>query len=70
MDIKGKTSQLKVNLVDYLENHMVNRLSMPEMEEQPEEEVISEKKQSKAPSSMFSKTEEHELEELLKELLA
>lgn len=74
VDVKGKIGILKVNLMDYLENHMVNRLGMPKAEE---EDLLVEKlaveKKSKASVSaknILSQMEEEELEDLLKELLA
>lgn len=51
VDIKGKIAILKVNLVDYLENHMTNRLNMPEQEEIKEkvsmESLLTAKDESK-----------------------
>ena len=84
-DIKGRRRILKINLVDYLENHMVSRLAegnlqedesakgthresrgkielMP-MHKEPEEPGKEEEKR------IFSRSEEKELEELLKEFL-
>lgn len=77
VDIKGRTRILKVNIVDYLENHMVTRLSIPEMEMMLEEDkpvkkekgvkvVQKEEKEDK----VFSKLDQRELEELLREFLA
>lgn len=73
VDIKGKRRVLKVNLIDYLENHMVNRLHSVEEDEKrlaketEEQQDTAEKKSVK--SGFFTKTEEKELEELLKEFL-
>lgn len=77
VDIKGRTRILKVNIVDYLENHMITRLSIPEMEIILEEDkpvkkekgvkvVQKEEKEDK----VFSKLDQRELEELLREFLA
>lgn len=82
IDIKGKTNTLKINLIDYLENHMVCRLSMPDMEDYivkgPKEEkelVYTMQEEAKISSrqrrkeTAFSQNEEQELEELLREFL-
>lgn len=73
VDIKGKRRVLKVNLIDYLENHMVNRLHSVEEDEKlisPDEPVRPEESgQKEAPGAFFTKSEEKELEELLKEFL-
>ena len=60
--------------MDYLENHMVNRLEIPEEEEK---DIITEalqpdktKKPAVSAKSILSQMEEEELEDLLKELLA
>ncbi len=75
IDIRAKRRILKTNLVDYLENHMVNRLSLSEeeinrldrtaelFERKPEKEEKSGKNKG------FGKAEQEELEELLKEFL-
>lgn len=74
VDVKGKIGILKVNLIDYLENHMVSRLDMPQSDEEDllAEKLTSEKKSRAAVSakSILSQMEEEELEDLLKELLA
>lgn len=78
-DIKGKRRALKINLVDYLENHMVNKLSTAEKDL----ETVSGKEggrtvevmplgaapRAEAQTVQFTKSEERELEELLKEFL-
>lgn len=78
-DIKGKRRALKINLVDYLENHMVNKLSTAEKDM----ETVSGKEggrtvevmplgaapRAEAQTVQFTKSEERELEELLKEFL-
>lgn len=76
-DVKGRRRVLKINLVDYLENHMVNKLNMVEKDT----EVVSGKTRTvdvlpfeplsrgNTQSVQFSKSEEKELEELLKEFL-
>ena len=40
-DIKGRRRILKTNLVDYLENHMVNRLANAEYAEPENEDKVS-----------------------------
>ena len=74
VDIKGKIQVLKVNLIDYLENHMVNRLEQPEEEDIPEDKIQSgyggQKKPAMSVKNILSQMEEEELEDLLKELLA
>lgn len=74
VDVKGKIGVLKVNLMDYLENHMVNRLEMPQTEEEDllADRLVPEKRPKPAVSakSILSQLEEEELEDLLKELLA
>ena len=74
VDIKGKIQVLKVNLMDYLENHMVNRLEQPEEEDILEDKIqsgyVGQKKSAMSVKSILSQMEEEELENLLKELLA
>lgn len=86
VDLNGKKRILKTNLVDYLENHMINHLSLvagqvveegAAQEDTAEEkgtvtDMVSaaQKKETKAPKSVFSKSEEQELGELLKEFLS
>lgn len=83
-DIKGKRRILKVNLVDYLENHMVNKLNETEIDldrlglsgEGIKREgrrtvdimPIGAPKDTVQPAQ-FTKSDEKELEELLKEFL-
>ena len=74
VDVKGKISILKTNLVDYLENHMVCRLEHPEEKDSLEEKLKPDSANSKKPimtaKNILSQMEEEELEDLLKELLA
>lgn len=74
VDVKGKIQVLKVNLMDYLENHMVNRLERPEEEDFLEEKIQPEhgslRKPAMSVKNILSQMEEEELEDLLKELLA
>lgn len=78
VDMQTKKDVLRTNLVDYLENHMVNRLSLnleeTQLTEQMERSAATEKKSvenvEKANKiKSFGKAEEEELEELLKEFL-
>lgn len=89
VDIKGRTRILKVNIVDYLENHMVTRLSIPEMEmslaedsplkkdsplrkDKPlkKEKGVKAVQKEETEDKVFSKLDQRELEELLREFLA
>lgn len=79
MDIPGKKKVLKTNLIDYLENHMVNRLQVS-MDNEVEASPFSSRKDktvtrkvrndtSYSTKELFTGAEERELEELLKEFL-
>lgn len=80
-DVKGKRRVLKINLVDYLENHMINKLQGVERDMEivapgngrtVEVFPMDRQRQGAAPEMQtlrFTKSEEKELEELLKELL-
>lgn len=68
VDIKGKKEALKINITDYLENHMVNRLKVI-----PRERVMKEfiKEEEACPeTSAFGHREKQELEQLLQEFLS
>lgn len=77
VDISGKINILRINLVDYLENHLANRLEQTESDMQlvrPELKESSEKKLLEQPSVQetvlsFSGSEMEELESLLQEFL-
>lgn len=76
VDIPGKRRVLATSLVDYLENHMVNHLSILK-----EQETVSAKEEAKQESRQtqtaeehekegaFSRREEAELEQLIREFL-
>lgn len=68
VDLKGRKEILKTNIVDYLENHMVNRLKvLPKekvMKEMLEEEEVSKE------TPKFGRKEKQELEQLLQEFLS
>ena len=74
VDVKGKIRVLKVNMMDYLENHMISRLELPEAEEEDflTNKLVTEKREKPGVSAktILSQLEEEELENLLKELLA
>lgn len=99
VDLQGKKEKLKTNLVDYLENHMANKLRQSELDwavltgdgeageqkadkKEPEsikcvekkkdntEQGLIEKSNEKKSKAVFSKQEEEELEELLREFFA
>lgn len=73
VDIRTKKKVLKTNIIDFLENHMVMRLNQAaidvKLEQANEEVTVQEEKVKKQLKPMFSKKEEQELEELLKEFL-
>lgn len=75
IDIQAKRRILKTNLIDYLENHMVNRLSMnteeiKKLERMAEgKDKLTEKEERAGKIRGFGKAEQEELEELLKEFL-
>ncbi len=75
IDISGKYELLRTNLIDYLENHLANRLEQTELDMkliQNEKEASPEKeKASDNPdnASKFSYQDAQELETLLKEFL-
>ncbi len=78
IDIADKTKILRTNLIDYLENHLANRLEQteldlkivqaedPETSKEKEAENLSENKED---ISILSQAEAQELESLLKEFL-
>lgn len=68
MDIKGKREILKTNIIDYLENHMVNRLKVL-----PRERIAKEIMEAEVPepeTPRFGRKEKQELEQLLQEFLS
>lgn len=82
VDISGKTQILRTNLIDYLENHLANRLEQTmldmklvqgteeEKEDKKEAEPAPLDKQSRQENPILTHTEAKELESLLKEFLA
>lgn len=67
VDISGKRSVLKTNMVDYLENNLMNRL---ETLEEDLKIIEPEKPTAREERRFFQKSRERELEELLQEFLA
>jgi len=68
VDIKGKREVLKINMIDYLENHMISRLKVlprDRIERDFTEEETLETEQPK-----FGRKEKQELEQLLQEFLS
>ena len=83
VDVSGKTKILRTNLIDYLENHLANRLEQTSLDLKLVEGTDADKvektaleisegadKQDKQEGSILSHTEAKELETLLKEFLA
>ncbi|MCM1386909.1 MAG: hypothetical protein NC231_06255 [Bacillus sp. (in: Bacteria)] len=80
VDISGKTRILRTNLIDYLENHLANRMEQTaldlklvegmETDAKKEPDAPSADKQDKQETPVLSHTEAKELESLLKEFLA
>lgn len=77
IDVPGKINILRINLVDYLENHMSNRLEQTALDMQliqpekaaPDNEQHTEQNINKKSSPIFSGPEMEELELLLQEFL-
>ena len=72
IDMQSKRRILKTNLIDYLENHMVNRLSLSVEEIERLDRTVEGKDklpEKKEKNKGFGKAEQEELEELLKEFL-
>lgn len=83
VDISGKTKILRTNLIDYLENHLANRLEQTSLDLKLVEGTDADKEEKAMPEisadadkpdrqegSVLSHTEAKELETLLKEFLA
>ncbi|MBD5444912.1 MAG: hypothetical protein HDR29_05100 [Lachnospiraceae bacterium] len=78
IDITDKTKILRTNLIDYLENHLANRLEQTELDlkivqaeepETPKEEETETLPENKEDMPILSHAEAQELESLLKEFL-
>lgn len=83
VDVSGKTKILRTNLIDYLENHLANRLEQTSLDLKLVEGTAADKEEKTVPEisaamdkpdkpegSVLSHTEAKELESLLKEFLA
>lgn len=74
VDIEGKNKILKINLVDYLENHMGNKIEDLEISlrhlEETEKGFPEEAKEEFKEAILRNRSEKAELEELLREFLA
>ncbi len=68
-NFEGKDRQLRLTIVEYLENHMVNRIRVAQAF-QAEEKVIEKLKEEQKQKEAFSKEREQELELLLKEFIS
>ncbi len=68
VDVKGKREVLKTNIIDYLENHMVNRLKVLPRERIAKE--IMDEEVSMEEGHRFGRKEKQELEQLLQEFLS
>ena len=78
IDIADKTKILRTNLIDYLENHLANRLEQTEQDlkivqakeaEAPKEKEVEKSSENKEDIPILSHAEAQELESLLKEFL-
>lgn len=76
IDISDKTRILRTNLIDYLENHLANRLEQTALdlkivqgEEDIKETVPDDTSKDEGTDSVLSNSEAQELESLLKEFL-
>lgn len=77
IDVPGKVNILRINLVDYLENHLANRLEQTELDMKLVNSDTKESNEKPSPavsatqdsSAAFSGTEMEELELLLQEFL-
>ena len=67
-DFEGKEKLLRLTIVEYLENHMVNRMRVVRAF-QEEERNIQKLSEEKSRKNTFSKEREQELESLLQEFL-
>lgn len=68
VDIKGKKEILKINIIDYLENHMVSRLKVLPKDHIAREMMEVQTREEELPR--FGRKEKQELEQLLQEFLS
>ena len=67
-NFEGREKLLRLTIVEYLENHMVNRMQIATAF-QAEEKLIQQLEEEQSKQKVFSKEREQELEELLQEFL-
>ena len=67
-DYEGKEKLLRLTIIEYIENHMVNRIQVAKAF-QAEEKVIKILEEEQSKKETFSKEKEQELEALLQEFL-
>lgn len=67
-DLDGKDKLLRLTIIEYIENHMLNRIRIAKAF-QAEEKVIQILEEEQKKQKMFSKEKEQELEDLLQEFL-
>lgn len=67
-DYEGKEKILRLTIIEYIENHMVNRIQVAKAF-QAEEKVIKILEEEQSKKETFSKEKEQELEALLQEFL-
>lgn len=73
VDMQGRIGRLRVNLIDFLENHFIARLEEQEAKQETVEEVAQDKKKVRdkaKESDSFTGKEQDELLNLIEELLA
>lgn len=68
VDIKGKKEVLKINIIDFLENHMASRLKVLPKERIAKEIMDAPMMENEVPK--FGRKERQELEQLLQEFLS
>lgn len=67
-NFEGQEKLLRLTIVEYLENHMVNRIQIATVF-QAEEKLLQQIEEEQSNKKMFSEEREQELEELLQEFL-
>lgn len=67
-DFEGKDRLLRLTIIEYIENHMLNRIQIAKAF-QAEEKVIKMMEEEQSRKNTFSKEKEQELEDLLQEFL-
>ena len=67
-DFQGKDQLLRLTIIEYIENHMVNRIHIARAF-QAEENILKTMEEEQQKKNDFSKAKEMELEDLLQEFL-